>query len=669
MAEPKLQLRKVLSNAGLDMPVAEAEDLLNGIAAAPRGRAPLDRLRLLAPDLGMEQAEMLDAFTEQAAAQYRGLKATGGEAAERLEALRAEISSCGLSGFIVPQGDEHQGEYVARRAQRLAWLTGFTGSAGTAIVLAGKATMFVDGRYTVQVAEQVDGALYDFEHLIKHPPADWLAENAGGGERIGHDPWLHTHNQVRRLTKACARAGAELVACPDNPLDAVWPGQPPAPLSPVIVHEESLAGESAAAKRTRLAEALAEKDIAGAVLTLPDSIAWLLNIRGGDLPHVPVSLAFAILHADGKVELFMDRRKLPPETLAHLGNGVAVAAPEAFGGALAALAEGGKRVQADPDSAAAWIFDQLKQGGAKLVRKRDPCVLPKALKNAVELEGTRSAHLTDGLALTRFLAWIAAHGTSGDIDEFAAAAKIDSLRGENPDLRDLSFGTISAAGPNAALPHYSATPESNRALEPGMLYLVDSGGQYPAGTTDCTRTVAIGTPGAEHRRHFTLVLKGHIALSSCRFPKGTGGGQLDVLARHALWQEGLDYDHGTGHGVGSYLSVHEGPHGISKRGNDVPLEPGMILSNEPGFYKAGEYGIRIENLIVVEPVEDGDGEHYTFRPLTCVPIDLNLVEAGRLTDQEKSWLNGYHVWVRETHLPRLEGPEAEWLKTATRALK
>ena len=668
MAEDKPTLEEVLAGAGVDRAGAEAGDLLNGIAAAPRGRAPLDRLRLLAPDLGMEQAEMLDGFTERVAGQYRAFRPEGGEAAARLAALRAEISRRGLSGFIVPQGDEHQGEYVARRAQRLAWLTGFTGSAGAAIVLAAKAALFVDGRYTVQVAEQVDGALYGFEHLIKHPPADWLAENAATGERIGYDPWLHTRNQVRRLAKGCGRAGAELVACPDNPLDAIWPGQPPPPLSPVIVHDESLAGESAAAKRTRLAEALAEKNVAGAVLTLPDSIAWLLNIRGGDLPHVPVSLAFAILHADGAVELFMDPRKLPAEARSHLGNGVTVAAPEAFGGALAALAEGGKRVQADPDSAAAWVFDRLRQAGAELVRERDPCVLPKAHKNAVELEGARAAHLTDGLALTRFLAWIAANGTSGEIDEFTAAARIDSLRGENPDLRDLSFRTISAAGPNAALPHYSATAQSNRALEPGTLYLIDSGGQYPAGTTDCTRTVAIGTPGAEHRQRFTLVLKGHIALTSCRFPKGTGGGQLDVLARHALWQESLDYDHGTGHGVGSYLSVHEGPHSISKRGNDVPLEPGMILSNEPGFYKAGEYGIRIENLIVVEPVEDGESEHYTFRPLTCVPIDLNLVEAGLLTDQERTWLDCYHAWVREMHLPRLEGPEASWLKTATRAL-
>ncbi|MCW5732081.1 MAG: aminopeptidase P family protein [Alphaproteobacteria bacterium] len=595
----------------------------------------------------------------------------GKAAARRLDPFREELRRRGLDGFIVPRTDEHQGEYVPPGAQRLAWLTGFTGSAGLAIVLQARAGVFTDGRYTLQVREQVDGAHFTTHHIVEEPPFDWLAGALGPGQRFAYDPWLHTVDGVGRMRAACEKAGAELVAVADNPLDAVWPGQPPAPLSPAVPQPLEYAGESAEAKRARIAATLRERGAAAQVLTLPESIAWLLNLRGGDVPHTPLPLSFAILMADGTVELFIDPRKLLPETRAHLGNGVALGEPAAFGAALDRLGRAGLAVQADPGSAAAWVFQRLEAAGARILRGEDPCLLVKACKNPTELEGSRRAHLRDGRAVTRFLAWLAREAPGGQVDEIGAARQLARFRRENELFRDLSFSTISGAGPNGAIVHYRVNARSNRRLEPGSLYLVDSGAQYLDATTDITRTLAIGTPTAEMRDRFTRVLKGHIALAACIFPVGTTGSQLDALARHALWQAGLDYDHGTGHGVGAYLSVHEGPQRIAKVANNVALRPGMIVSNEPGYYKTGAYGIRIENLVAVREVPTppgGERSMLGFETLTRAPIDLALVEPSLLSAAEIAWLDAYHEEVRNSLAPLLDAETASWLERATRPL-
>jgi Xaa-Pro aminopeptidase len=584
----------------------------------------------------------------------------------RLAALRAELARRGLDGFVVPRADAHQGEYVPPHDERLAWLTGFTGSAGVAVALADRAAIFVDGRYTLQVADQVDTEAFAVEHLVEAPPPEWLAKNAPEGGRIGFDPWLHTEDGAARLEAACRRAGAEAVAVDDNPLDAAWTDQPPPPRAPIEAHPLEYAGRAAADKRAEIAASLAERGIAAAVLTLPDSIAWLLNVRGGDVPHTPVPLAFAILHADATVALFADPAKVDGALRAHLGDGVEVRDPGAFGPALAALA--GRRVLADPVWAARWVFDRLRDASAEIVREADPCQLPKACKNPVELDGTRAAHRRDGVALTRFLAWLAREAKSGGPTEIEAADRLEALRRESNLFRDLSFDTISGAGPDGAIVHYRVTPDTDRRLEPGTLYLVDSGAQYPDGTTDVTRTVAIGTPTPAMRRHFTLVLRGHIALARVRFPAGTSGAQLDVLARQHLWRAGLDYDHGTGHGVGSYLAVHEGPQRISKLPNTVGLKPGMIVSDEPGYYRAGEYGIRIENLVAVVEAEAPEGAEKPllgFETLTLAPIDQALVDRAMLSAEEVAWLDGYHARVRAALADRLDAADRAWLERAT----
>jgi Xaa-Pro aminopeptidase len=593
--------------------------------------------------------------------------------AARLDLLREELARRRLDGFIVPRADEHQGEYVPPCGQRLAWLTGFTGSAGLAIVLKERAALFVDGRYTLQAAAQADTALFEIRHLMDEPPAKWLGGALARGMVVGCDPWLHTPHEVERLKAGALRAGASLAAVDTNPVDAVWPGRPPAPLAPVVPHPERFAGESAAEKRARLAHALAGEGVAAAVLTMPESIAWLLNIRGGDVPHTPLPLSFAVLNDDSSVRLFIDRRKLAPGLDQHLGNGVTIEEPARLGAALDALAKSGQRVQADPATAAAWIFDRLIASGGQIHRAADPCLLPKACKNPVELAGTRAAHRRDGVALSRFLAWLAHEVPRGGLREIAASDRLEAFRREGENFRDLSFPTISGAGSNGAIVHYRATPESEKRLEPGNLYLLDSGAQYLDGTTDITRTIAIGTPSPEMRDRFTRVLKGHIALATARFPKGTTGTQLDAFARRALWEEGLDYDHGTGHGVGSYLGVHEGPQRISKAPNSQPLLPGMIVSNEPGYYKTGAYGIRIENLVVVQPLEDGareaDGrDMLRFETLSLAPIDRALIDRGLLDDDEIAWLDSYHARVREALLPLVDRDTAAWLEQATAPL-
>ncbi len=661
-------LARLLAEAGSSYDLAGLEALVEGALAAPAGTG---WQRLVAPDIRPSLAAQLAAFEQRVVERRARTAQPQPGPAERLALLRAELKRRGIVGFIVPRADEHQGEYVPRRAQRLSWLTGFTGSAGLAIVLESRAAIFVDGRYTLQVRAEVDGALYEYRHLTEEPAAEWIAQHLGKGEALGYDPWLHVPGEVERYAAAAAKAGGRLVALDSNPLDAAWPDQPPPPLAPVVPHGHAFAGKAAEEKRQELAASLAADGIDAAILTAPDSIAWLLNIRGGDVAKTPLPLSFAILSNDGAVELFIDRRKLIPGIERHLGNAVAIQPPSSFGPALDRLGQRKKRVLADPVSASSWIFERLAGAGAALHRAADPCQLPKARKNPVELAGTRAAHRRDGAALTRYLAWLAHEAPSGRLSEIAASDRLEALRREGEHFRDLSFSTISGAGSNGAIVHYRASPKTEKVLEPGSLYLVDSGAQYLDGTTDVTRTIAVGTPSAEMKDRFTRVLKGHIALATTRFPKGTTGSQLDVLARHSLWQAGLDFDHGTGHGVGSYLAVHEGPQRISKVPNTQALMPGMIVSNEPGYYKTGAYGIRIENLVVVQPctdLPDAEREMLSFETLTLAPIDRNLVAPELMTTSEIAWLDAYHAQVREVVLPQVDAETAAWLTAATRPL-
>jgi Xaa-Pro aminopeptidase len=665
------EIERLLCAAGSALDFDDLVALLAGVLAAPEENGARWHI-LVADPMPAALGEALEGLRHALAARYHdGLAAAdfaGLPRPERLALLRRELRAQGLDGFIVPRADEHQGEYVPRRGQRLAWLTGFTGSAGLAVVLSGRAALFVDGRYTLQAGQQVDGQAFAVRHLVEEPPAEWLGQVLAKGMVLGYDPWLHTPNEVERLRAAAASKGAVLRAVAANPVDRVWHDRPAAPLAPVVPHDQRFAGESAAAKRTRLGEALAEAGVAAAVLTLPESIAWLLNIRGGDVPHTPLPLSFAILHRDGSVLLFVDRRKLAPGLAGHLGDAVTVLRLEELGPALDRLAAAG-RVQVDPATAAAWIFDRLATAGADIHRAADPCLLPKACKNPVEIAGTRAAHRRDGAALSRFLAWLAREAPKGGLTEIAASDRLEAIRREGEYFRDLSFPTISGAGSNGAIVHYRAQPETEQHLAPDSLYLLDSGAQYLDGTTDVTRTVAIGTPSSEMRDRFTRVLKGHIALAQARFPKGTSGTQLDAFARSALWQAGLDYDHGTGHGVGSYLGVHEGPQRISKAVNSQSLLPGMIVSNEPGYYKAGAYGIRIENLVLVAPVAiGGEREMLGFETLTLAPIDRTPIDPDLLDDAEIAWLDAYHARVRDELAPLVDPATARWLAEATRPI-
>ncbi|MGQ0663343.1 MAG: aminopeptidase P family protein [Pseudomonadota bacterium] len=675
-------LDRLLAKAGSPYGAAAARALLAGVVAAPEpdGRPAAAWMSLVAADPG-------PALQAQLAALKAELASAGGDSATarwtpaRLAEFRAELTGRNLAGFVLPRGDEHQGEYVAPRAERLAWLTGFTGSAGLAIVLQERAAIFVDGRYTLQVRAEVDVGLFEPRHLIDEPPADWLAAAVPAGTRIGFDPWLHTAEGIAKLKAACAKADAELVAVEGNPVDAIWKDQPPPPIAPVVPHDLRFAGRAAGDKRAELAHKLAADGFAAAVLTAPDSIAWLLNIRGGDVPHTPLALSFAILNRDGGLDLFIDARKLAPGTAAHLGTWVRVHAPEALGPELDRACRAASRPKArilvDAATASVWIGERIEKAGAEAVRGQDPCALPKACKNDTELEGARLAHRRDGAAMARFLAWLAGEAPKGALGELDAARHLLECRCAGENFRDLSFTTISGAGPNGAIVHYRVTAATNRRLAPDMIYLVDSGAQYLEATTDVTRAVAIGRPTAEQRDRFTRVLKGHIAIATARFPKGTTGPQLDILARQALWAVGLDYDHGTGHGVGSYLAVHEGPQRIAKLPNPAALRPGMIVSNEPGYYKAGEYGIRTENLVAVRevevPVAPGDAEGgrkmLGFETLTLVPIDRALIEVALLGADERAWLDAYHERVRETISPLVDAATAGWLAAATRPLR
>ncbi len=579
---------------------------------------------------------------------------------QRVAALRAELARRGLDGFIVPRADEYQGEYVPANAARLAWLTGFTGSAGLAVLLQDAGAAFSDGRYTLQLREQVDGELFECRHIVQEPPDAWIAARLPAGAALGYDPWLHVEGEVERFGRAAREAGGRLVACGDNPLDAVWSDRPPPPRAAMVAHDIAYAGKESAAKREEAARALRLAGRDAAVLTMPDSIAWLLNVRGGDVAHTPLALCFAILDGEGRVQLFVDPAKPAPDLARHLGNEVSLAPPEAFGPALDRLA--GQTVLIDAGRAPAAVAARLEAAGARLARGRDPCLLPKACKNAVEIAGALAAHRRDAVAVADFLAWLDRAGPEGGETELSAAARLRAGRERVALYRDQSFPTISAAGANGAVIHYGPTEASDRRIEPDMLYLVDSGAQFLDGTTDITRTVAIGAASARQRDCFTRVLKGHIALATARFPRGTVGGALDTLARAPLWRAGLDFDHGTGHGVGSYLSVHEGPQRIA-RGGDEPLLPGMIVSNEPGYYEPGAFGIRIENLLLVR--EDPEfPEMLSFETLTLAPIDRRLIDPTLLNADERDWLNAYHNRVRR----EVACEDPAWLEAATAAI-
>ena len=594
----------------------------------------------------------------------------------RLDALRKELARRKLDGFVVPISDEHLSEYVGAYAQRLAWLTGFGGSAGSAAILKDKAAMFVDGRYTLQVRQQVSGQLYEYKSVPDDSMADWLAENAGEGARIAYDPWLHTRGWAQTVAKKLEAVGAELVPVDSNPLDAVWSDQPEPSPAPAYVQDDALAGRSSAEKRGEIAEWLKQEKLDAVVISALDSVAWTLNIRGADVDHTPVALSYLLVQSDGTADWFIAPDKVPAEVAQALGNAVRIRPRDEFSAAFAELA--GKRVAADPARSVAAIFQRLDDVGAEIVSEDDPTVLPKAIKTPAEQQGHRDAQARDGVAIARFLHWLSVEAPKGTVDELSAAARLLELRQANSDLlRDLSFDTISGAGPNGASPHYRVDEDSNIKLEPNSVYLVDSGGQYPDGTTDITRTIWVGpdAPPAEVCDRFTRVLKGHIALDRQTFPPGTPGSALDTLARQHLWMAGLDYAHGTGHGVGAFLGVHEGPQRIAKgrgaqAGTDQPLMAGMILSNEPGYYKAGEYGIRIENLVLVKDVEieGGEGQWLGFETLTFAPIDKTLVDKSLLSPEEIDWWNTYHAKVRDILAPQMEGEELAWLEEACQPL-
>lgn len=575
------------------------------------------------------------------------------------------MRSSGLAAYIVPRADAFQGEYVAACDERLSWLTGFTGSAGTAVIGLDRAALLVDGRYTLQGRNQVGPAGLE---VVEHTPgalANWLMEILSRGDQVGLDPRLVTQSQAKQLKKELEPARLMLSALDDNLVDRIWGNlRPPQPTAPITVHPVQYAGKTAEAKISEVQSALKTDGDDACVLTSPDSICWLLNVRGRDVPHTPIVRAFAIVPASGKVSLFLERDKLQGDVWDHLQPIAEIEPPVQLERKLEALKASGARVRLDPDRAGWWFFRLI--GESSLHCAPDPCVLPKAIKNTTEIAGTRCAHQRDGAAVARFLAWLDREAGSEQIDEIAAARKLEDCRAETGLLEDISFDTISGSGPNGAIVHYRVTEATNRKLGIGELYLIDSGAQYRDGTTDITRTIAIGKPTAEMRRNATLVLKGHIAIATARFPKGTRGIDLDPLARNALWHHGLDYAHGTGHGVGSFLSVHEGPQSISKRGMHT-LEPGMIISNEPGYYKEGAYGIRLENLVLVrepEPVEGGDREMMSFETLTLAPFDRNLIDPLLLSDGERDWLNAYHARVETEIRPLVDEDTRAWLVTS-----
>lgn len=588
----------------------------------------------------------------------------------RLAALREELARRKLTGFVIPRADQQQNEYVPPSEERLAWLTGFTGSAGLAAVLTQEAALFVDGRYTLQAAKQVDAKAWAVESLIDPPPESWVSAHLKAGDRLGFDPWLHTFAAAERLSAACAKAGAELVAIDSNPIDAIWQDRPQPPLAPVAVHGLQNAGVTEAEKLTQIRSEIGKLGVDALVLSDSHAVAWTFNIRGADVAHTPLPLSYALVPKDGRPTIFIDHRKLSNLTRDHLEQSADVREPDAMAPTLMALAKGGGSIALDSATAADALSRLIAGAGGKPVRGSDPIALLKAVKNATEIKGTQAAHRRDAAALARFLAFIDREAASGKLTEIDAVEALETFRRDTGALKDVSFPTISGTGPNGAIVHYRVTRKSNRRIAPGDLLLIDSGAQYEDGTTDVTRTMAVGEPTDEMRDRFTRVLRGHIAIARAVFPDGTTGAQLDTLARQYLWAAGLDFEHGTGHGVGSYLSVHEGPARISKLGT-TPLKRGMILSNEPGYYKTDGFGIRIENLelVVAADIEGAEKPMNAFETLTLAPIDRRLIDVAMLSRDELDWLNAYHARVRAEVRPALDEATQIWLDQATVELK
>ncbi|ENJ1737760.1 aminopeptidase P family protein [Vibrio parahaemolyticus] len=583
----------------------------------------------------------------------------------RVNAIREWLAQHNIDALLIPHEDEYLGEYVPAHNERLHWLTGFTGSAGAAVITQDKAAIFVDGRYTVQVTKQVPNELFEYRHLIEEPALDWIQDNLTANASVAIDPRMHSSAWLD-MAQAKLAGKLELNILSSNPIDALWHDRPAPVVSDVRLMPTEAVGQSSESKRKEIAQLVAKAGADSAVITALDSICWLLNVRGLDVSRLPVLLSHAILHADSSVEYFLDPARLPAEFAAHVGTGVTVHHPEALQSRLEAMS--GKKVLLDPAISNAWFKLVLQNAGASVIAAADPCLMPKAAKNEVEIAGMKACHIRDGVAMSKFLCWLDAEVAAGNLhDEATLADRLEAFRKEDPTLMDLSFDTISAAGGNAAMCHYNHEnqPEPGK-LELNTLYLVDSGGQYLDGTTDITRTIAIGQPSAEMIKQFTLALKGHIGVARARFPKGTRGYQIDTLARQHLWAEGYDYDHGTGHGVGHFLSVHEGPASISKKQIDVPLTEGMVLSNEPGYYRADAFGIRIENLeLVVETPTNGDFPVLSFESLTRCPIDKRNINVDMLTRPELAWLNDYHQKVWEQISPLVDGEVKEWLREAT----
>jgi Xaa-Pro aminopeptidase len=585
----------------------------------------------------------------------------------RVAALRAELARRGLDGLVVPKADRHQNEYLPACEERLAWLTGFTGSAGRAVVLKDRAALFVDGRYTLQARDQVDGALFEVVLTSETTPESWIEANLPAGSRLGYDPWLHTLGDVEKLSAACATAGATLVAADENPLDAIWADRPPPPLGPVALHDLRHAGEEAGAKLARIRAEIGKARADALVVCNPTNIAWAFNIRGADVPHTPLTLAFAVVPREGRPSLYVDGRKLSNTVRDALEALADVREPDDFARMLRALGEAHKTVRLDQASAVEALARIVTEAGGRVARGADPITEMKAVKNAAEIAGAHAAQRRDGAAIARFLAWFDREAPKGRLTEIDCVAALETFRRETGELKDVAFATIAGSGPNGAIVHYRVTQETNRRISPGELFLLDSGGQYPDGTTDITRTIAVGAPSEEMRGRFTRVLKGHIAIARAVFPDGVAGAQLDTFARQYLWAAGADYDHGTGHGVGSYLAVHEGPAAIHKS-NLAALKRGMILSNEPGYYKTGAYGIRIENLVLVVEgprVEGADKPLNAFETLTLAPIDTRLVAPTLLSADEIAWLNAYHARVRAEIGPLVDDETRAWLEAAT----
>ncbi|MGY4364876.1 Xaa-Pro aminopeptidase [Bradyrhizobium sp. LB1.3] len=588
----------------------------------------------------------------------------------RLAMLREELARRKLTGFVIPRADQQQNEYVPPSEERLAWLTGFTGSAGLAVALTHEAALFVDGRYTIQAAKQVDPRAWAVESLIDPPPESWVSAHLKAGDRLGFDPWLHTFAAAERLSAACAKAGAELVAVDSNPVDAIWQDRPQPPIAPVAVHGMQHAGVTEAEKLTQIRSEIGKLGAEALVLSDSHAVAWTFNIRGADVAHTPLPLSYALVPKDGRPTIFIDHRKLSNLTRDHLEQSADVREPDAMAPTLMALAKSGASIALDNATAADALSRLITGAGGKPVRGSDPIALLKAVKNATEIKGTQTAHRRDAVALARFLAFIDREAASGKLTEIDAVEALETFRRDTGALKDVSFPTISGTGPNGAIVHYRVTRKSNRRIVPGDLLLIDSGAQYEDGTTDVTRTMAVGDPTGEMRDRFTRVLRGHIAIARAIFPDGTTGAQLDTLARQYLWAAGVDFEHGTGHGVGSYLSVHEGPARISKLGT-TPLKRGMILSNEPGYYKTDGFGIRIENLeLVVEAdIKGAEKSMNAFETLTLAPIDRRLIDVAMLGKDELDWLNAYHARVRAEVRPALDEATKAWLDQATAELK